>query len=474
MAPTEPPPSPAAALPGIQSHEDVVSSVTAILKHHCSKSRWNYLRSIHPQGFSPSDLSRLLLSFKNRAHLALRLFTWSSRLRRPDLAGYATIIHILARSGLSSHAQSLIRTAIALEEQHEQKEEDAPAGALGVLETLAATYRACDSRPFVFDLLVRTCLASGKTERAIDTVRRLRSRGLRLTIGTSNSLVRHVARSSGADDALRLYREIFSCSAESEGETESRRGPDLPPNVQTFNSLLHAFYCERHLAGVERVVSEMTRLGCEPNLFTYNVLMAAFSNEGRTDKSMELWGQMLEKQMEPDVVSYNTLIGGLCRVGEVARAEELYRRMTIDGGIEPTCRTLESLIEGHCRTGDVDGAILIFRDLRRRGFSPVNDSVNRIVEGLCRKARASEAVTFFRKAVADGGVEPDRSSYETLIGGLCEEGQPEEALAIQVEMASRGFEPDRKVYGFFLRGYEECGNDEKVRKIREEMESAVG
>ncbi|CAN6459895.1 unnamed protein product [Victoria cruziana] len=472
MAPTELPASPAANSPGIQGHEDVVSSVTAILRHHRSKSRWNYLRSIHPQGFSPPDLSRLLLSFRNRAHLALRLFTWSSKLRRPDLSGYATIIHILARSGLSSHAESLIRTTIALEEQQQQQHHP-PGGAPGVLETLAATYRACDSRPFVFDLVVRACLTSGRTERAIDVVRRLRSRGVRITIGTSNSLLRHVARSSGADDALRLYREILSCSAESRAETESRRGPEIPPNVQTFNSLLHAFHSEGHLEGVERVMSEMVRLGCEPNVFTYNILMAAFSDQGRIDKSVELWEQMLQKQLEPDVVSYNTLIGGLCRVGEVARAEELYSRMTVDGGIEPTCSTLEGLLDGHCRTGDVDGAILIFRDLRRRGFSPVIDSVNRIVEGLCRKSRAKEAVTFFRKAVV-GGIEPDRTSYETLIEGLCEEGKTEEALAVQVEMVSRGFEPDRKVYGFFLRGYEKCGDDEMVRKIREEMESAVG
>ncbi|KAF8410613.1 hypothetical protein HHK36_003145 [Tetracentron sinense] len=445
-------------------NETLISSVVSILREQRSKSRWNFIKSLYPCGFSPNEVSQIMLHVKNNPHLALRFFLWSEKksLCKHDLLSYSTIIHILARARSKNLAQTLIQTAIRVSEVDDPDLSSKPPK---IFETLAKTYRSCDSAPFVFDLLIKACLQARKIDRAISIVRMLRSRWIYPTIGTCNSLIRSVSRLRGSDAGFAIYKEILGLDDEIEHKVSKVR---VSPNVQTFNTLMLSFYQDGIMEKVEEIWVEMEKYKCEPNVFSYSVAMAGFCDDGKMARALRLWEEMRIGQTKPDVMAYNTLISGFCKIGEMGRAEELFQEMALMG-TEATCLTYEHLIKGYCSIGDIDSAIFLYKDMSRKDFRPEASTVDEMIGGMCDKSKVSEGLEFLRDVMKKLDLFPSRTSYEFLIKGLCKEGKMEEALKLQTEMVGKGFEPNLETYSAFVDGYMKQGNEEMAVRLRKEM-----
>ncbi|KAK9096973.1 hypothetical protein Sjap_022470 [Stephania japonica] len=436
----------------------LVSAVVSTLREKRSKSRWNDVKTLcAPTSLTPQQFSEITLQLRNNPHLALRFFFWSHRtsLCAHDLLSYSTIIHVLARSRrFKTLTLSLITSAI-----HVDGPDHRPDRPPKIFETLAKTYRRCDSAPFVFDLLIRAFLKPHNSlDRSILIVRSLRSRNISPTIGTCNLLIRAVSRSRGANAALAVYREVFD--------------DRVKPNAQTFNVLMLGFYQDGILDKVEEIWIEMGKvldcLDCSPNVFSYCVLLAAFCDRGMMDRAVGVWEEMRIKAVEADAMVYNTLISGFCKSLDLVKAEEVFRQMGLSN-VEATTMTYEHMITGYCKIGDVGSAILLYKDMRRRKFRPDASTVDSVVGVLCDKSRVLEALEMFSHVMKREGFYPGRLSFEFLIKGLCEDGKIDEALKLQTEMVGKGFEPDSEIYKAFIKAYSKCGDKEKARKLTEEM-----
>ncbi|XP_021300320.1 pentatricopeptide repeat-containing protein At2g15980 isoform X2 [Herrania umbratica] len=417
--------------PPSSDQPDPIATVTSILTHHRSKSRWSNILTLFPSGFTPSQFSQITLQLKNNPHLALRffLFTEQKSLCNHNLSSYSTIIHILSRARLKTRARELIRVAIRTP--------------------------------------VKSCLQMKKLDGSIEIVRMLRSRGLSPQVSTCNALIGEVSKCRGAKKGYEVYKEVFGVG-NGERETNVKRVLKVRPNVHTFNALMLCFYREGLLEKVEEVWSEMESLGCAANGYSYSILMAALCEEGKVREAEELWEEMRVKGLEPDIVAYNTMIGGFCKHGEIIRAEELYREMGLIG-IQATCVTYENLIDGYCKVADIYSAMLIYKDMCRKGFKPQGLTVEALVRGLCDKRRVLEALETMRVAVRELGVYLSGKSYVLLIKGLCEEKKMEEALKLQAEMVGKGFKPDPEIYEAFIDGYLRQGNKEMETMLRKEV-----
>ncbi|KAK6254085.1 hypothetical protein QUC31_015805 [Theobroma cacao] len=449
--------------PPSSDQPDPIATVTSILTHHRSKSRWSTILTLFPSGFTPSQFSQITLQLKNNPHLALRffLFTEQKSLCNHNLSSYSTIIHILSRARLKTRARELIRVAIRTPGM-----ENEPTY-LKLFELLVKTYNECGSAPFVFDLFVKSCLQMKKLDGSIEIVRMLMSRGISPQLSTCNALIGEVSKCRGAKRGYEVYKEVFGVG-NGERESNVKRVLKVRPNVHTFNALMLCFYREGLLEKVEEVWSEMESLGCVANGYSYSVLMAALCEEGKVREAEELWEEMRVKGLEPDIVAYNTMIGGFCKHGEIMRAEELYREMGLNG-IQATCVTYENLINGYCKVADIYSAMLIYKDMCRKGFKPQGLTVEALVRGLCDKGRVLEALETMRVAVRVLGVYPSGESYVFLIKGLCEERKMEEALKLQAEMVGKGFKPDPEIYDIFIDGYLRQGNEKMVTMLRKEV-----
>ncbi|OMO75289.1 hypothetical protein CCACVL1_16248 [Corchorus capsularis] len=450
---TSPPPS---------DEPDPVSTVTSILTHHRSKSRWSTVLTLFPTGFTPSQFSQITLQLKNNPHLALRffLFTQQKSLCNHDLSSYSTIIHILSRARLKTRAQEIIRVALRT-----PGIENEPTH-LKLFELLVKSYNECGSAPFVFDLLVKSCLQMKKLEGSIKIVRMLMSRGISPQVSTCNALIWEVSECRGPNEGYEIYKEVFGVGNGGR-ESKAKGVLKIRPNLHTFNALMLCFYREGLLEKLEEVWSEMEGSGCVPNSYSYSILMAAFCEEGKVRDAEELWEEMIVKGLKPDIVAYNTMIAGLCNVGDVMRAEELFREMGL-GGTEATCVTYENLINGYCKVSDIDSAMLIYKDLCRKNFKPQGSTIEALIGGLCDKGRVLEALEIMRVAMRQLGVCPTGQSYAFLIKSLCEERKMEEALKLQAEMVGKGFKPNLEIYDAFIDGFSREGNKEMVTVLRKE------
>ncbi|KAE8726014.1 Pentatricopeptide repeat-containing protein [Hibiscus syriacus] len=375
---------------------DPISAVTSILTHHRSKSRWSTVLTLFPSGFTPSQFSQITLQLKNNPHLALCffLFTKQKSLCHHDLSSYSTIIHILSRARLKTRARELIRLAIRTPGIEKEPTH------LKLFESLVKTYNDCGSAPFVFDLLVKSCLQMKKLDGSIEIVRMLMSRGISPLVSTCNALISEFSKCHGANKGYEVYKEAFGVR-NAESECNKKRAFKVRPNVHTFNALILCFYHEGLSDKAREVWCEMESLGSAPNSYSYSVLMAAFCEEGKVREAEDLWAEIKVKGLEPDIVAYNTMINGLCKRGEITRAEELFREMGLNG-IKATCVTYENLIDGYCKIADIDSAMLIYRDMCRKDFRPQSLTVELLISGLCDKGMVLKAFEIM-KAVREFG-----------------------------------------------------------------------
>ncbi|WJX51558.1 hypothetical protein P8452_37742 [Trifolium repens] len=455
--------------------QNTVTNAVAILTNQRSKSRWNTLHSLYPTTINPIDFSQITLHLNNKPHLALRFFQWtkSKSLCHHNLASYSTIIHILARGRLYSHAYNTIRTALNQNDDEHCRFEPCSTP-LKLFEFLVNSYRDCGSAPFVFDLLIEACLQSRKIEASIQIVRMLLSHGISPKVMTLNSLISRVCRKFGVDLGYEIYREFFRLDEE-KCET-LKRGSGfrvVKPNVHTFNTLMLCCYQNGLVERVEEIWGEMSEMNCNPNAYSYSLLMSAFCERDRLDDAEKLWEEMRKKEIEPDVISYNTMIGGFCKIGDVGRAEEFFREMGLVG-IDATVSTYEHLVKGYCNIEDVDSAVLVYKDMFRKDFSPDALTLDMVVRLLCGKGRVEEAMEFFRSGVGKFDLVPKGKSYESLIKGLCVEGRMDEGLKLQAEMVGKGFEPNSGIYKDFIDGYIRQGNEEMAEALRKEMLQTPG
>ncbi|KAH6811861.1 hypothetical protein C2S51_025623 [Perilla frutescens var. frutescens] len=450
------------------SGADLVSAAASILRHHRSKSRWSHLRSLltttKDNRLTPSQFSQVALQLRNNPHLVLRFFHFTvyHSLTSHSLSSYATAIHVLSRSRLKLQALNLIKSAMVAFSDAQ------PGSAVTILEALIKTYRACDSAPFVFDLLVQACLESKKIDPALEIYSILKSKNVLLKTSTLNSLIELVSKTRNCFAGYDLYREIFHLDVDNDDKGSSSRVKRIIPNSNTLNVIMVGFYREGMVDKVEEVWEEFVRVGCLPNTYSFNVRMAAYCDHGRVENAMRLWEEMEDKGLKRDAVAYNTIIGGFCRAGEVERAEEIYREMVMKG-VESTCVTFEHLINGHCVVGGTDSAMMLYKDMYRKEFSPSSSTVNAIIRSLCDKDEISAASGVWWMAAKKHDAALERENYENLVKGLCREGKMEEALKLQAEMVVKGFKPCADIYDAFINGYVKQGNETMATKLRKEM-----
>ncbi|RHN74055.1 putative tetratricopeptide-like helical domain-containing protein [Medicago truncatula] len=446
--------------------ETLITTAVSILTNHRSKSRWNTLHTLYPNTLPSTDFSQITLHLKNKPHLALHFYQWtqSKSLCHHNLSSYSTIIHILARARLHSHAYNAIKTALI--------NDDSSSTPLKLFEILVNSYRDCGSAPFVFDLLIEVCLESRKIESSIEISRMLLSRGISPKVATLNNLISRVCRKFGVDVGFEIYREFFRLDKEK--NEISKRGYGfrgfrvVKPNVHSFNTLMLCCYQSGLVEKVEEIWNEMSEMGCDPNAYSYSLLIAAFCDGGRMEDCEKMWEKMRKKEIEADVVSYNTIIGGFCKIGDVGRAEEFYREMGLVG-IDATVSTYEHLVKGYCGIEDVESAVLVYKDMLRKDFRPDASTLDMVVRLLCDKGRVEEAMKFLRSGVGKFDLVPKEKSYEALIKGFCFEGRMDEALKLQAEMVGKGFQLNSEIYEVFIDGYVRQGSEEMAEALRKEM-----
>lgn len=430
------------------NEEELINNICSVLREHHSKSKWNYIRRMHPQGLNTEQVIQILIKIRNRAHLAISFFEWAGKQHhfRHTIKTYCTIIHILAKARMTCPAQALMQKLLVEESKSGNAESQA-------FEVLVMTYRPCDSCPAVFDMLIKAYLQARRIDQAVEIFHCLKHYSIFPTVGTCNKLLHSVAMCSGTTACLDLYREMVASK--------------ITPNTQTFNTLMLGLCNNNELKLVQDIFDEMEEAGCSANLFSYNILMDAHCRRGDIRDAMILWNKMIEKCVMPDTVSYNTLISGLCSNGKMQEAEALLHQV-YERGLVPTSFTYCTLIAGYCENDKAEESVQIYDEMIRNHLVPDDTTYCKILEGLCKKGKMNDATEFLCK-ISKRGFKHTHSTYKTMICGYCYQGDLEEAFEVQHEMARMGFEPDINIYNAFIEAFCKKGDLANAQKLAQEV-----
>ena len=134
---------------------------------------------------------------------------------------------------------------------------------------------------------------------------------------------------------------------------------DLPPSVETFNSLLWAYAENGELRGIFATWKQMKELKIEPNEVTFNVLLLGLIKGGHEHVTFKMFELLRSEGLVPSTSCYNTLISAC------TNAEEgwgVVNKMKEENTF-PDQFSFYFLLKLAARDGDVRGAEDILRQL---------------------------------------------------------------------------------------------------------------
>ncbi|MQM00460.1 hypothetical protein Taro_033194 [Colocasia esculenta] len=411
------------------------------------------LRRILPS-FSPSHFVSLLSgdAFFLPAHSLLAFFRWLS-LRPPQffrhtLETYLSMAHFLCRHRMPGDAAVLLRTVVSRKGRNSAHHLfDA------VLRTSADPPHHCSPHPSILDAMIIAYADSGYVSDAIQCVRLVRKARFRLPLGACGRLLDQLMKLNSPAAAWAFYSEIL--------------GYGFPPNVYTFNVLMHSFCKEGKLKEARLIFDEITKRGAKPTVVSFNTLINGYCKSGNLDASFELKNVMQDAGIFPDGFTYSALINGLSKERRLGDANQMFKEMCLKG-LVPNNVTFTTLIDGHCKDGKVHVALDIYEEMLMKGVMPDLITYNALVNGLCKFGDLQKA-KWIVEEMKRKGLKPDKVTYTTLIDGCCKEGDLESASEIRRDMIMEKVELDDVAYTALISGLCREGRAQDAERILHEM-----
>lgn len=119
------------------------------------------------------------------------------------------------------------------------------------------------------------------------------------------------------------------------------------------------------------------------------------AKKGYFEKAEELILQMIERGLQPNERSYNSILNSAAQMKRLDVVQLMYNRL-VDNGLEVTEYAVSAIIDTYVKKGDLDGALEVFRNLRKEH----EDSINHVcwqvlLEGHARLSSLEDTLSFF-------------------------------------------------------------------------------
>ncbi|XP_021300321.1 pentatricopeptide repeat-containing protein At2g15980 isoform X3 [Herrania umbratica] len=337
--------------PPSSDQPDPIATVTSILTHHRSKSRWSNILTLFPSGFTPSQFSQITLQLKNNPHLALRffLFTEQKSLCNHNLSSYSTIIHILSRARLKTRARELIRVAIRTPGLLEKVEE-----VWSEMESLG-----CAANGYSYSILMAALCEEGKVREAEELWEEMRVKG-------------------------------------------------LEPDIVAYNTMIGGFCKHGEIIRAEELYREMGLIGIQATCVTYENLIDGYCKVADIYSAMLIYKDMCRKGFKPQGLTVEALVRGLCDKRRVLEALETMRVAVRELGVYLSGKSYVLLIKGLCEEKKMEEALKLQAEMVGKGFKPDPEIYEAFIDGYLRQGN-KEMETMLRKEVIETQKEQEKN-----------------------------------------------------------------
>lgn len=239
------------------------------------------------------------------------------------------------------------------------------------------------------------------------------------------------------------------------------------PDSVTYTSLIESYCRERDFRKVESTLDEMKENGVKPSVVTYTIIMSALSRAKETDKALQIYEQMKQNGCSPDAAFYNVFIQALSKAGRLKDSDAVFEDMSRQG-VSPNVSTYNALILVAANGLQEEKALNALRKMEESECKPDRDTYAPLLKMSCVLNRM-KVLSFLLSHMFKNDVGIDHGTYTLLVSRLCRNGRLDRACAMFEEMARKGFVPMDCTYELLVKGLERKGMLQEKQRVEELM-----
>ncbi|KAK3274929.1 hypothetical protein CYMTET_16920 [Cymbomonas tetramitiformis] len=242
---------------------------------------------------------------------------------------------------------------------------------------------------------------------------------------------------------------------------EAMKAAGVQPSLKTYNLLLRCACQARRQEDALRIQAEMKEAGVKLNANTHTVLIEVALRcspyRGRSPPSkrlgrmLALLDEMKAEGCQPIAATYNVLIEGAVAAGQIEVALAKYSEMAKQK-LKPNQETFQMLMRGAGKSGRLNNALAVFGEMKAAGVSPNLDTYNQLIIacGNSQQPQVEKAFEIFYEMQAEGVVQANEMTFNALISAACKGGLPSFAFDAFDIMKNSGTKASLRTYNELL------------------------
>lgn len=330
----------------------------------------------------------------------------------------------------------------------------------------------------VFKRLAR----AGQSAGIVAAFQRMEQYGLRKDTSSMNLVMDNLVKADDVEKAQDVFREFRH---------------EIPPDIRTFNILIHGWckfrkfefarktmkamqrrgfqpdvisytsfveaHCQdRDFRKAEAVLDTMQEKGCTPNVVTFTIMMHALGKAKEIKKAVGVYEKMKKNGCQPDSAFYSSLIYILSCAGRLKDARDVFEDMK-NQGLTPDVLTYNTMISIACDHSQEETALKLLREMEV-SCRPNLKTYGPLLKLFCKKKRM-KVISFLLDHMLRNDVSIDLSVYSSLVHRLCQSGKLKHACMFMEECVFKGFVPTDVTYNHLLQELEKKNMGEAKKRI---------
>lgn len=379
--------------------------------------------------------------------------------------------------------------------------------------------------PDLYNLMVDNLGKMKKFDLVWELVEEMKSLGAYVTLDTISKIMRRLAKAGKYEDAVEAFRkmELFGVQRDltsmnllmdalvKERSVEHAEGLFLefmeliPPNLQTYNVLIHGWCKSGQIAKAKSTMNEMKAYGFSPDLITYTYFIETYCVEKDFRNVDAILEQMRKDGLSPSIVTYTIILKALAKAKETNKVFEIYEKMRRNN-CSPDAAFYGVFINALSAIGRLKDSIAVFEDMSKQGVVPDVYSYNIVITiaakhlqeekalkllqkmeqshcksdlntyapllKMCCKLKRMKMLAFLLSHMYKNDVSVDLGTYTLLVSQLCRNGKLEHACSFFEESVIKGFVPMDCTYKKLVEKLEKEGMHREKHRIEKLMLSA--
>jgi pentatricopeptide repeat protein len=227
-------------------------------------------------------------------------------------------------------------------------------------------------------------------------------------------------------------------------------------DIVAWNTMIQVFIENRDLSNA----MEAFAMAPDRDPATWNIMLGGLAQDGHGDMALELFRRMnLEGVVEPNVVTFVCVLNAFTSTAFLERGR-LVHMLIVDLGLEKGIEIGNALISAYGRCRDAEDAKSVFERMHRRDVV----SWTAIVGAWCEMGRFEEALGILKKMRLDR-VPPDKVSLLCALYACASLSALEEGKEMDVTVCKLGMETHLMIRTALIDMYGKCGSVEDAMEV---------